>query len=184
MRIATVILLLFGVPAAAYAQTAGSSIFVEGAMFANHDPTYDHSNARFTPGGGGTIGFQLTPRFSARFDIEVPAFDTRTSNEFYPGALRSTTTLSAEDTMYASRALAATALMLLLASAFPRPAHASQHATDTAGASHVTPTNSRHAPPGRQSRLRSGWIGVGINTAILVVKIAIPSIARHPLSGT
>ena len=86
--------------------------------------------------------------------------------------------------MYASRALAATALILLLANAFPAAAHASQRATDTAGGSHVMPTNSRHAPPGRQSRLGSGWIGVSINTAILVVKIAIPSIARHPLSRT
>jgi len=84
--------------------------------------------------------------------------------------------------MYASRALAAAALILLLASAFPPRAHASQRATDTAGASQAMPTNSRHAQPGRQSRLRSGWIGVGINTAILVVKIAVPSIARHPLA--
>jgi hypothetical protein len=85
--------------------------------------------------------------------------------------------------MYASRALTAAALILSLVSAFPARAHASQRVTDTAGASQVMPTNSRHAP-GHQSRLRSGWIGVGINTAILVVKIAIRSIARHPLAGT
>ena len=82
--------------------------------------------------------------------------------------------------MYASRALVATAFVVILASAFP--AHASQRATtDIAGTSHAMPMNGRQAL-GRQSRLRSGWIGVGINTAILVVKIAIPSIARHPLA--
>ena len=84
--------------------------------------------------------------------------------------------------MYASRALVASAFVVLLASAFPARANASQRATtDTVGASQVMPTNGRQAL-GRQSRLRSGWIGVGINTAILVVKIAIPSIARHPLA--
>ena len=101
MRIATVIFLLFGVPATAHAQTAPSSIFVEGAMFADHDPTHYHSDARFTAGGGGTIGFRLTPRLSARFDVEVPTFDTRTYSEFYPGALRSTAILSARTLTYA-----------------------------------------------------------------------------------
>ena len=84
--------------------------------------------------------------------------------------------------MQVPRSAAALTLAAVLSAALPAHAHASQRTTDTAGASHVTPTNSRHAPPGHQSRLRSGWIGVGINTAILVVKIAIPSIARHPLS--
>ena len=101
MRIAIVILLVFGIQTAAYAQTAGSSIFVESAMLADHDPTHFHSNARFTPGGGGTIGFHLTPKFSARFDVEVPAFDTRTSTAFYPAALRSATILSARTVTYA-----------------------------------------------------------------------------------
>jgi hypothetical protein len=101
MRIATVILLLFGVPIAAHAQTVRSSIFVEGAMLADHDPTHYHSNARFTPGGAGTVGFQLTQRFSARFDVEVPAFDTRVFNDYYPGALRRTTVDSARTVTYA-----------------------------------------------------------------------------------
>lgn len=85
--------------------------------------------------------------------------------------------------MHASRALAAAALILLLASACPARADASQRATDTAGASHVTPTNGRQLPA-RPSRLRSGWIGVGVNTTILIIKIAIPSLGRHPLSWT
>jgi hypothetical protein len=85
--------------------------------------------------------------------------------------------------MQVPRSAAALTLAAVLSAALPTHAHASQRATDTAGASHVRPTGGRHAPS-RQSRLRSGWIGVGVNTAILVVKIAIPSIARHPLSRT
>jgi hypothetical protein len=85
--------------------------------------------------------------------------------------------------MQVPRSAAALTLAAVLSAALPAHAHASQRATDTAGASHVRPTDGRHAPS-RQSRLRSGWIGVGVNTAILVVKIAIPSIARHPLSWT
>jgi hypothetical protein len=78
--------------------------------------------------------------------------------------------------------LAAVTLAAMLSTALPAHADASQGATDTAGASHVRPASGMRAPG--QSRLRSGWIGVGINTAILVVKIAIPSIARRPLSRT
>lgn len=101
MRIASIILLLAGLPAATYAQGTRSSIFVEGAVFADHDPTHFHRDARFIPGGGGTVGFHLTPRFSARFDVEVPAFDTRTFDVFFPGVFRSSTVDSARTVTYA-----------------------------------------------------------------------------------
>ena len=83
--------------------------------------------------------------------------------------------------MQVTRSVAA-ALTLAAVLSAALPAHASQRATDTAGASHVMPRKGERMPG--QSRLRSGWLGVGINTAILVVKIAIPSLARHPLPRT
>jgi len=57
------------------------------------------------------------------------------------------------------------------------------NATDPAGTSHARPANSRQVPR-RQSRFGSGWLGVGVNTAILIVKVAIPSLGRQPLSWT
>jgi hypothetical protein len=72
MRIAAVILLLFGVPAAARAQTLRSSIFVEGALFADRDTSFRQPTGQLTPGGGATIGGDLTSRFSIRFDVEIP----------------------------------------------------------------------------------------------------------------
>ena len=78
--------------------------------------------------------------------------------------------------------IAGLTLAAMLSTALPARADAAQGATDTAGASHVRSASGMRTTG--QSRLRSGWIGVGINTAILVVKIAIPSIARRPLSWT
>ena len=81
--------------------------------------------------------------------------------------------------MRTSRLFAATALVLSLGVVLPARAHAGQ-ATDRTGSSHAMPNNEGQAP-GRQRRLH-GWIGVGVNTAILIVKIAVPSIGRNPLS--
>jgi hypothetical protein len=83
--------------------------------------------------------------------------------------------------MRTSRLFVAAAFIVLIGTAFPSRADTRQ-TTDRTGSSHVMPRNDQPAP-GRQPRLR-GWIGVGVNTAILIVKIAIPSIAHHPLAGT
>ena len=85
--------------------------------------------------------------------------------------------------MRVTRSVAVLSLVAVLSIAVPARALAGPHATDTAGTSHVQPTSGRQ-PAVRQSRVRSGWIGVGVNTAILIVKLAIPSLGRHPLSWT
>jgi len=81
--------------------------------------------------------------------------------------------------MRTSRLFAAAALVVSLGAVFPARTQAAQ-ATDGAGLSPVRPKNEGKAP-GRQPRLH-GWIGVGVNAAVLLVKIAVPSIARNPLA--
>jgi len=81
--------------------------------------------------------------------------------------------------MCTSRLLAAAALVVSLGTLFPARAQAGQ-TTDRQGSSHVTRKNDGQTP-GREPRLH-GWIGVGVNAAVLIVKIAVPSIARHPLA--
>ena len=81
--------------------------------------------------------------------------------------------------MRTSPLFAATALVVSLGTMFPARAQAGQ-TTDRRGSSHVARKNDGQAP-GRQPRLR-GWIGVGVNAAVLIVKIAVPSLARNPLA--
>lgn len=79
--------------------------------------------------------------------------------------------------MRTARIFAAAALVVTFV--FPARAQAGQ-TTDQTGSSHVMPKNDGQAP-GQKRRLH-GWIGVGVNAAVLIVKIAVPSIGRYPLT--
>jgi hypothetical protein len=81
--------------------------------------------------------------------------------------------------MRTSQLFAAMALVVTLVALFPPRAQAGQ-TTDQTGSSHVMPKNDGQAP-GQKRRLH-GWIGVGVNAAVLIVKIAVPSIGRYPLT--
>ena len=76
--------------------------------------------------------------------------------------------------MQAARSLMVLTLAVVLSGA---------SATDTSGTSHAMPTHGRQVPR-RESRFSTGWVGVGVNAAILIVKLAVPSLGGHPLSRT
>jgi hypothetical protein len=88
MRIATVILLLAGVPTGACAQNTGSSIFVEGALFGDRNTSYRSPTELLTPGGGATIGGNLTSRLTFWFDVEIPTSHEDTYDDYCAGVFR------------------------------------------------------------------------------------------------
>jgi hypothetical protein len=78
MRIVTTALLMFAIaPREAAAQSRPISVFVEGAFLEDHDPTrFGPTGTR--PGGGVTLGLMVSPRYSLRFDLEIPDWYTTT----------------------------------------------------------------------------------------------------------